>query len=204
VIVAVVAICIAAPIVWHKQIRFRLSPKNFGMVEEGQIYRGAWQHLNVLRDICEENEIRTIVALTEREPEVEAMCREMGITRYVFKQPGDGRGDPVKWAAVLHLLADESKYPIFVHCAAGSQRTTTAVMLFRKYAQDVPFQESFVESFDFRHKPDEWELLGYLADHGEEIFTMYDEGVIVRKGEQMPLVEYIEQSRTAGPEPKAE
>ena len=117
-------------------------------------------------------------------------------TAKVLELPGDGRGDPGKWAAVCRILADRRHHPIFVHCAAGAQRTTTAVMLYRKYAQGRPFQESYPESFDFRHKAEEWELLAFVADHGEEIFAILDSGQISRDDETVPLAHLIDQART--------
>ncbi|MBT8486995.1 MAG: hypothetical protein HKO59_07775 [Phycisphaerales bacterium] len=199
-ILAIVAVAIAAPITWHKQIRFRISPKNFGAVVPGAIYRGADQHINVLRKICDEHAIRTVVDLSGPDAEEDALCRELGIDRYAFDLPGDGRGDPAQWAAVLELVADPARQPIFVHCAAGAQRTTTAMLLYRRYVEGGSFQAAYPESFDFRHEPgDDWVLMAFLADHAEQIEAIRRSGRVDRDGTEVSLDQIVGQALATTP-----
>ncbi len=198
-IILLIAIGVASPIIWHKQIRYRVAPKNFGAVVPGEIYRGADQYPNVLRDICVNNGIRTVIDLSGPDPGEDAVCRELGIDRFNFSLPGDGRGDPVKWAAVLKLLSDQSRHPVFVHCAAGAQRTTTAVMLYHRFLEGQSFQTVYPDSFDFRHKPDEWELVAFLADHAAEIESMWRSDAADVGGERVGLETLIDEAWSTKP-----
>lgn len=195
--ILLIAIGVASPIIWHKQIQYRISPKNFGVVVPETLYRGADQHPNVLRDICEDNHIRTVIDLSGADPGEDEVCRALGIDRFNFSLPGDGRGDPVTWAAVLKLLSEPERQPVFVHCAAGAQRTTTAVMLYRRFLEGESFQESYPESFDFRHKPDEWELVAFLADNAPAIEAMWRAGAAEIDGKHVDLDQLVQQAWSA-------
>ncbi len=181
IIFAVVTVAVT-PIIWTKCIKYQILPKNFGPVIEGRIYRSGQNHARVLGELCDDLELNTIIDLggegceepeNPRTVEQRQTAADKGVTRYSFRLPGDGRGDPNKWAAVLRIMSDPENEPMLVHCSAGAQRTTTAILLYQLVVEGKPIQETYPESFNFKHKPDEWELLAFLADNLEKIREAY-------------------------------
>ncbi len=196
IVLLIVVVAVAAPIIWHKCIQYKVLPRNFGVVVEGQIYRSGQNSGWVVKRLCEDLQLKTIIDLggTDGRPEgvaEQAAAVEMGVTRFAFGMPGDGTGDPNRWAAVLELMSDTDRYPMLVHCWAGAQRSTTAVLLYEHFVNGRPIQEAYPDSFDFKHKPDEWELVAYLADHIGEIEIAYRTGMTVGDSKPKPISEVI-------------
>jgi protein tyrosine phosphatase (PTP) superfamily phosphohydrolase (DUF442 family) len=168
-------------VLWHKAVRDWIFPKNFGVVVDGAIYRSGQNSPRVLREMVGDLGIRTIIDLggmsdapeTRAEREVAA---ELGVKRYEFGLSGDGTGDPDRWAAVERLLADDRNHPVLVHCAAGAQRTSTAVLLYRHLVEGAPITEAYPETFQYKHEPDEWILLAFLTDNLDAIKRSFETG----------------------------
>ena len=179
-VVAIITLfAIIAAILWHQWIKPEFLPRNFGVVQQGAIYRSAQPSPRVLRQLCAEYHIKTILDLggaagfdrkTQAQRDVAA---ELGIERFEFLLPSDGTGDPEKYVRVLQLISDPKRQPVLVHCGAGAQRTSTAVILYRTLIQGMSVAEAYPESFDYKHEPDEWELLAYLADNLPRIRELY-------------------------------
>jgi len=202
-IIALVTIVIAGgAIFWRKVVRDHVLPKNFGIVEEGEIYRSGQLTPRMLRKTVEEREIRTIIDLShqegspisEREQDV---ADELGVRRFTFSLRGDGRGDPKDYAEVLRLMTAEENQPVLVHCAAGAQRTGVAVVLYRTLVQNEDIASVYPETFEFGHQDDEWIMLAYLADHIEAIRQAY-----LRPGDVTP--EDVAASKPAEEAPAAD
>jgi protein tyrosine phosphatase (PTP) superfamily phosphohydrolase (DUF442 family) len=179
IIVGVIAVA-AGWRAWHKVIRYELFPRNFGVVEEGQIYRSGRLTPRMLREVCEDRNIRTIIDLTGDDGEPEQIREQeeadrLGVQRVAYDLHGDGTGDPADYAEVLRIMADPDRQPVLVHCATGAQRTSAAVVLYRHLIQGRPLEEVYPESFEYKHKPDEWILLAYIAEHREEIRAALEE-----------------------------
>jgi len=170
-----VAAFIAGRVIWIKCVKYEILPRNLGVVKEGTIYRSGQHSGRVLRQLCAELHLRTIIDLGGREwenPRTQAeqrIAQEMGVTRYAFGLPGDGTGDPDKWAAVVQVMADPANHPVLVHCATGAQRTTTATLLYQHIVDGKAIREVYPDCFNYKHKPDEWEIVAYLADHVGQI-----------------------------------
>ncbi|MCA9296130.1 MAG: tyrosine-protein phosphatase [Phycisphaerales bacterium] len=181
IIIAVVIIIAGGATVWHKWVRHYVIAKNFGVVEENQIYRTGQMTPRMLRRSCEEHGIRTIIDLSEHTPVSEksraeqAVADELGVRRFTFSLEGDGTGDPNIYVDVLRLMADPANQPVLVHCAAGAQRTGAAVLLYRSLVQGESFREAYPETFEHGHKEDEWIMLAYIADNIDEIRRKYNE-----------------------------
>jgi protein tyrosine/serine phosphatase len=172
-------IAIGGAVVWHKYARHLFFPRNFGVVVDGRIYRSGQNSSGVLRRLAKDLKLRTIIDLggTSGKPAARAeraVTEALGIRRYEFGFPGDGTGDPDKWAAVERILADETAHPVLVHCAAGAQRTGTAVLLYRNLIEGWPIAEAYPEAFEYGHDPDQWALLAFLTDHLDEIRAAYE------------------------------
>lgn len=156
--------------------------RNFGVVEEGSVYRSGRLQPEAMRRVIEERGLRTVIDLGawDRDPELsermQRIAEESGVTRYVLPMSGDGRANPNGYVAVLNLLADPENHPVLVQCAAGSERTSAAIVLYRHVIQGKLIQPSYEESFEFGHDPEDYEWIAYLADWVDEIATAHRAG----------------------------
>lgn len=169
-IIWIVIVIAVAAVVWRKVIRDQVIPENFGVVEEGAIYRSAQLTERMLDAVCEEREIRTILNLTGESVDYERdVAAAHGANLIEVTMQGDGTGEPSEMARALDVLSDPANHPILVHCAAGAQRTGSIVLLYRHLEQGIPVLEAYPESFDYEHKADEWILLAHLVEVIDEI-----------------------------------
>ena len=168
--------------------------RNFGVVEEGELYRSGRLETEVLRDVIQEYDIKTVVDLGsfDRFPRKERSNREateeLGAAWYGLQMVGDGRANPNGYVAALRLLSDPANQPALVQCAAGSQRTGTAVVLYRHLVQGRFIQAAYEESFEHGHEPDNYRWITFLADWVDEIGDAYRDGDWV---EGLPPVEPV-------------
>ena len=166
-------------------------PRNFGVVREGAVYRSARLSPSMLAATVERHGIRTLVDLgayadPERARRVDAVLRERGVQRMAIRMHGDGRGNPNGYLEALRVLADPERQPVLIQCAAGAQRTSALVLLYRHVVEGVPMQQAYPESFDFGHEPDEWILLAYLADWTGPIAQAFRSGGAVADAAPLP------------------
>jgi len=175
-IIAVLAVAGLGSVVWFEFVRYQVIPKNFGVVDEGRIYRSGRLTPRMLEQIVESKDIRLIIDLADGPNDAEEVALEqatadrLGVRRIGLDLVGDGTGDPALYAEAVALMADPANQPVLVHCAAGAQRTSTATIAYRHLLQGVPLKEAYAESFDFKHDPgQDWMLLAYLAEHLDEI-----------------------------------
>ena len=176
--IAVIAVIGISWRVWHKVIRHEIFPRNFGIVETGEIYRSGQLTDRALRKVIAEHDIKTIIDLSdtptnEHAPREQATADELGVERFGFQMAGDGKGDPDDYAEVIRLMEDPENHPVLVHCAAGAQRTGVAVVLYRHLVQGQDIETIYPETFDYKHKPKEWIMLAFLLDNIDEIRTAY-------------------------------
>ncbi len=169
-------------ILWHKVVRHHFYARNFGVVEDGRIYRSGRFLPKVLEKLHDERDIRAIVDLGGFPPDSpedlaeQAMAEQLGITRFEFRQRGDGTGDPNGYVEAVRIIADPANQPVIVHCAAGSERTSTTVMLYRYLEQGVPISESYAEAIAHDHDPDDRILMDYLIENLAVIEGSYRTG----------------------------
>lgn len=169
-------------IVWHKLIKDYVIPRNFGVVEPGMIYRSGRLKTNVLRDLHDEYKLRTIIDLgaftpgSDEDNAEQQLSDELGMERVRFSLEGDGTGDPNAYVRTLHMMVDPARQPVLVHCSAGAQRTSAAVILYRHLIEGMPIEKAYPESFEYKHEADNYHLLAYLADNIEVIRASYETG----------------------------
>jgi DSP-PTPase phosphatase fused to NAD+ Kinase len=166
-------------------------PRNFGVVTEGAIYRSARLSPSMLTEVVERHGIRTLVDLgayadPERGHRVDEVLHAHGAERVAIRMHGDGRGNPNGYLEALRVMADPARRPVLIQCAAGAQRTSALVLLYRRVVEGVPIQETYPESFDFGHEPDEWILLAYLADWAGPIEAAFRTGGPVANAAPLP------------------
>lgn len=178
IVLLVAMFCTLAGYGYRYGIRDHLIPRNFGTVEQGHIYRSGRLTPATMERIVRQNNIRTVIDLGAYDegsvPDVleRRTAEALGARRVRFSLSGDATGNPADYVNALKIMADPANHPLLVHCAAGAQRTSAAVMLYRKAFQNVPFEQSLDEARTFGHDPeDNPKLLEYLARHGEAIIT---------------------------------
>jgi protein-tyrosine phosphatase len=163
VFVAVPAIVIGLAIwAWFGGIRYHVIPKNFGVVEQGRIYRSGQISAPLIKKILTKYNIRVIIDLTPREPHnpdklaEEKAAAELNIKVSRFPMSGNGTGDINDYAAAVAAIANAEKQnlPVLVHCVAGAARTGGVIATYRLLVQKI--DPNIVE--------DEMEKYGYVID----------------------------------------
>ena len=171
----VIVLVVAGVIYGIKKTRYQFIARNFGVVEAGEIYRSGRLTPRMFRKKVGENEIKTVLDLGAYLPgspedlREQELSEELGAERYRFQLDGDGTGNPNCYVQALRLMSDPEAQPILIHCAAGAQRTGVLVLLYRHIIQGEDIAEAYPESFQYKHKPDEWPLLAYVAQWNDEI-----------------------------------
>lgn len=173
-------------VLWHKEVRDHFVPRNFGVVEEGVLYRSGRLTPRAIRLLHERHDIKTIVDLgaydhhPERWELEQRTAESLGVTRYEFRLEGDGTGNPNAYVAALRVLADPANHPVLVHCSAGAERTSGCTMLYHKAVHGRPFIETYPGMTEHKHSPSENpRLMSFLADHGEAILGAFKRGEFI-------------------------
>lgn len=122
---------------WHKQLRHRLIPRRFGVVEQGQLYRSGKIHPELIRRVVEKNGIDVIVSLSGSYEPDEMVAEELGLELHQYRLHGDGTGDIRVYADAIENIveATEQEKAVLVHCSAGTMRTGAAVAFYRMLIQ---------------------------------------------------------------------
>ena len=189
----VIIVVIAAGAIYGiKKTRYQFIARNFGVVETGEIYRSGRLTPRMFRKKVSENNIKTVLDLGAYQPgspedlREQQLSEELGAERHRFYLHGDGTGNPNYYVQALRLMSDPEAQPILIHCAAGAQRTGVLVLLYRHIVQGQDVAEAYPESFQYKHKPDEWPLLAYFAQWNDEIADS------LRSGEPIPGFDPVE------------
>lgn len=116
--------------------RERLFAKRFAVVEPGQIYRGGYTEPWPLKRLIQQYGVKHILclmnlAVDDRGPKEEKVASEMGVVLKEIPMPGNGCADFASLDVAADYIADPAHRPLFVHCAAGTQRTGAAVAAYR-------------------------------------------------------------------------
>lgn len=183
----VIALCVAfvatGAIVWRKVIRDHVIPKNFGVVEDGRLYRAGVLTPSTLRKVVDEHGVRTVIDLGANHrgtPADEALARQaekLGIRRVTLWLEGDGTGNPNCYVETLRVMTDPAAQPVLVHCSAGAQRTGAAVMLYRTVVQGWSVDRAYEEAQGYRHDPvDDWKMLAFFAEWDDRVRAAYEVG----------------------------
>lgn len=108
---------------------------NFHTVEEGRLYRSAQPILTDVTDRVREHGIKTIINLRGAHPgefeydQEKRLATELGVAHFDIEMSArrlPHRDD----LRELFRLFDEAEYPIWIHCAAGADRTGEAAALY--------------------------------------------------------------------------
>ncbi len=147
---------------WLDGGRYMFFPKNWGVVEEGVIYRSGQIHPRIIEDVLRENEIDVIIDLAidtpgreDHEAEV-AAAKKLDIPKIDFVSlDGSGRGDIADYEGALAeiLAAKRAGKRVLVHCAAGSERTGGVIACYRMLFQGWDGKRAYEEYLSYRRRP---------------------------------------------------
>ncbi|MFN7395387.1 MAG: fused DSP-PTPase phosphatase/NAD kinase-like protein [bacterium] len=146
---------------WTARYNFRdnLVPRNFGVVDEGVLYRAGRLTPAQTKALVERHKIKTIIDLgayragSTDERNAQRTAEALGVARFTFTLQGDGSGDPNDYAQALRIIAKPEFQPVLVHCAAGAQRTSACVVFYREIVQGRGIEESLPEALRYKHDP---------------------------------------------------
>ncbi len=190
---------------WVVGVRPNLSPKNFGEVDPGRLYRSGQLTPEAFRRVVEQHHVKTIIDLGsgKYEPEVERLnanvARSLGVTRYVGALEGDGTGNPNWYVWALRIASDPANQPVLVHCGAGSERTGMLVALYKNAHTGQPLERGYEECKQYRHDPARNpKLKGLIESEGPAILSAYRDGGWIAGQDVTPEMESAPK-RTAEP-----
>lgn len=154
----VLLIAVLAGVIWYADDGHELFwPKRWGVVQEGAIYRSGEPLPRATRRVEKETGVKTIIDLgahtpgTEEEATAQATAAELGMTRYRFGLIGDATGDPNDYVTALRIMNDPANQPVWVHCAAGSERTGCLVALHRVIVDGWDIDRAYDETYQYDH-----------------------------------------------------
>ncbi len=160
---------------WFDGGRDLFFPKNWGVVEEGLVYRSGRIHRRIVKDVLAEHDIRVVVDLAGTDeadpnfaPEREA-ARALDIELTTFRHlDGYGLGsmdDYVQAFAIL-LRTRREKRPILVHCGGGSERTGAIFAWYRMLVDGWDGARAYDEDLHYRHKEPDSPALQAFVNRG--------------------------------------
>ncbi|MBX9737173.1 MAG: tyrosine-protein phosphatase [Phycisphaerales bacterium] len=174
-------------------VRDNVLPRNYGVVDEGLVYRTGRLTPAATETVVKRHGIKTIIDLGAYEgiPDDERLAQRtaesLGVKRHVFTLDGDGTGHPMGYVEALRLITDPANQPVLIHCAAGAQRTTVCVMMYEKLVNNVPLEETLKVSMDHKHDPkDNPKLWPYIQRWAAEIERAYRDGGVIDAPEFRP------------------
>jgi protein tyrosine/serine phosphatase len=117
----------------RRQARY---PNRFAEVSPGAIYRGGRPTAEHIEHLVADQSIRTILSLTDttnrpEEKQAQAVADRLRLHMLRVPMPGNGVGDLDELERAADLLADQSSWPIYFHCAAGKQRSNAVLAAYR-------------------------------------------------------------------------
>jgi protein tyrosine/serine phosphatase len=117
-------------------------PTNFGVVEEGKLYRGAQPTADEIENLYRRG-VKTIVKLNEGDLEMErSATSELGIRLIEIPLNARTVGTSKSCAEVeraYQAITDPLNWPVYVHCEHGRDRTGFLVGLYRERVEGWTF-----------------------------------------------------------------
>ena len=182
---------------WEGIIKDRIIPKNFGVVQEGQLYRSGLLSAALVKKVLLKHKIKVIVALTADSPDnrdqkaEKQAAAEMGIERLTFPIQRKVTGDINNYAGAIAAIvqAKQEHKPALVRCSAGLDRTGAVIAAYRLLVEQK--DPSFVYHEFTHYDRDPWndtELMKYINSHMEELAVLLKKmGVISKIPDPLPV-----------------
>ena len=129
-------------------------PRNFGVVEEGKLYRGAQPAAVEIENLYRRG-VKTIVKLNTADLEMERSATgELGIRLIEIPLNARTVGTSKSCADVERAydsIADPLNWPVYVHCDHGRDRTGFLAGLYRERVQGWTFPQVSDELAQYGH-----------------------------------------------------
>ena len=158
-----------------KEGRYFILVDNFGVVEEGKIYRSGQMRPYQLDRLIRKYGLRTVINTREMEAPVRRMeseaevCGRNGVEMVRIPMPGDGRGTYEQFDQALHVLQETNRLPALIHCARGTHRTGAIVAAYRVRVQGWDPVQALEEMQGYRFKSKGHVLTPYLHQYFERV-----------------------------------
>jgi protein tyrosine/serine phosphatase len=140
--------------------RHKTSPYHFRVVEPGVLYRSGWLTPGNLDMILRERGIKTVFNVSEEREKCKPdwwhvdeirLCRKHGVRLIEVPIPSGVPPDRFQLGRWLELIADESAWPILVHCDHGVMRTGMLVAVFEMERHAKSPRQAFSDMPMFGH-----------------------------------------------------
>lgn len=199
------ALMVIAPVavlvyVWEEVLEDRFIARNFGVVEEGLIYRSGQISATLIEGVLVDHGIKVIIDLNGldegqtgeyQQAEIET-AQHLGIDVQRFPLKGDGTGDIRCYADAIEVISKcvQDNKPVLVHCAAGAQRTGGVIASYRMLLQGKTPYEAVEELCQYesrRHKNET--VVNYVNSQLPELAALLKErGVIASIPAELPVM----------------
>ncbi len=183
---------------WLEDGRHLFFPKNWGVVEEGRIYRSGRIHRRIIEDVLREHGIEVVVDLAGTDgwdpnfqPERDA-AKKLGIELHTFSGlDGYGLGsfDDYTESFAKLLEARRDGRPILVHCGGGSERTGATFAWYRMLLHGWDGARAWEEYLSYRASvPRSDDLRRFVNEKFPEIIKrMQARGLIDKVPDELPV-----------------
>ena len=194
VLAALAAIIGGAWWLWDQVLQDRFVARNWGIVEEGRIYRSGMLSPYMVGKMLRLRNIKVIVSLVNEERRVDQQAErdaaaELGVQRILLPLVGDGTGNILHYAKAIAAIvqADKEGKGVLVHCVAGTHRTGGVVCMYRVFVQGWRPEDAWRELADYGFSPKRPVLREYLNENMAELARLLVEmGVIARVPQPLP------------------
>jgi protein tyrosine/serine phosphatase len=179
IVIGLTLFCIVSMLIaWDKFIKDYVIPKNFGVVEAGQIYRSGHISSLLIKKILMKYNIKGVISLTGdstssvfSNAERKAVS-ELGIERLIFSLRGNGTGDVNDYAKIIAVICrfQREGKPVLIHCVSGAERTGGVIAAYRLIVQGRDVGSVREEMSHYGFNPDvDINLRRFLNDNIMEI-----------------------------------
>jgi len=172
-----------------------IGPKNFGVVDEGELYRSGQIQSRFIRNVLVERQIAHVVNLGVDKEKTDQIaerktCSDLNISRQTFFLNGDGTGPVQSYIDAIESItkARRAGKPVLVHCSAGAQRTSGVVAVYQILVEGQDVNDAVAHALEYHSPDDNPALFAYLNTNIATIAQgLVDRGVIERLPATLPV-----------------
>lgn len=193
-----VALAIGFVAWWLDVGRYHWEKKRWREVLPGTMWRSGQVHPGVIGPTLDAYDIDLVVDLdggNEQRWDGRGEVREVrrrGLAHVqVDRLDGSGIGDPENYKQVLTSVrrAVVNGDRVWIHCAAGTQRTGAVMAMYRVLFEGWDGSRAFDEYLDVRGKADKGILFPFINKHlGEITDHLVEEGLLERRPDPLPEI----------------
>jgi protein tyrosine/serine phosphatase len=183
---------------WRDGGKRLFQPRNWGVVEEGWLYRSGQIHARLIEDVLRDHRIDVVIDLSRDDPRIpsvqaeEQAVRRLGIRKLDLaglNGSGVGRIDAYSEALEEIVRARDAGERVLVHCSAGSQRTGGAIALYRMLFEGWSGDRAYREYLSYRNRPPERDKLARFLNENMEgvVARLVRSGALESPPETLPV-----------------